>query len=424
MRVRSPRFAFTLVELLVVIAIIGLLVALLLPALAAAREAARSTQCKNNLRQFFISVSLHADNDPQERFASSGGWDCRRDGSIDTWGWVADMVNSGAGRPQDMLCPSNIAKASEKLNDYLGTTTIDPLEATPDASKIFAGATAYWNTGGTLAWDDALDPSVATTAAEAIALHFLDKGYNTNYATSWFFSRTAPSLQSAPSAGGSDVILSYPFGALPEAKIKSNNGTLGVLSQSVVSKSPITASRIPLMFDGNVGDAKEAFLEAPIPGYTDKGLAAGARLAESFCDGPALRDVAANGFTWLPWGKTSTAYAYNPDSSPIVNVWGYEQPPKGIAPVYPDDFVYLQDTRDMGPSHNGSCNVLFADGSIRTFKDNNGDGYLNPGFVVAGATAAQQAKIGYSSDEVELDPALIFSGVFVTKSPLGKGNLD
>jgi prepilin-type N-terminal cleavage/methylation domain-containing protein len=79
--------AFTLVELLVVIAIIGVLVALLLPAVQASREAARKTQCKNNLRQIAIAALGH---ESAQKHYPTGGWGYK---------WVG-WRDAGFGRKQ------------------------------------------------------------------------------------------------------------------------------------------------------------------------------------------------------------------------------------------------------------------------------------------------------------------------------------
>ncbi|WP_261365426.1 DUF1559 domain-containing protein [Anatilimnocola floriformis] len=96
---------FTLVELLVVIAIIGVLVALLLPAVQAAREAARSAQCKNNLRQ--VGLALHNYHDIHGRLPP--GWIGNTPEGVPGWGWSVSILPQIEQQPlHDNLIQRNL----------------------------------------------------------------------------------------------------------------------------------------------------------------------------------------------------------------------------------------------------------------------------------------------------------------------------
>lgn len=430
------RRGFTLVELLVVIAIIGILVALLLPAISKAREAARNATCRNNLRQFGMALHLFADKDPAGRFCT-GQSDFRRDGCMDTYGWVADIVNLGAGKPGQMLCPTNPLLGSEKLNELLGGDSSDGRDGV-DPLRLVAGMCGKdeWKgvSGGGNAGDGfgrtapmTNDPNSGNQRRVFIARYFMDEGYNSNYAASWFLSRSGPRVN----INGSNQVVTA--GPTTGQGLKGLNSTLGPLTRRVAETALVPTSNIPLLGDAAPGDVDEATLALTIEWDEDssddiwaaalgtKGkklwIARGALLTEAANDGPAYWNAASKSVSLI---APNGALLDNQIACDMQQQCGQPLGPNGTGV----NNSYLQDTRDWYTVHGGgpggSCNVLMADGSVRTFYDQQGDGFLNPGFPVAGLTSSELAGVGYTDGKVELPPGEMFNGVFLYRLTKGK----
>ncbi|MEM9644034.1 MAG: DUF1559 domain-containing protein [Planctomycetota bacterium] len=415
MQNRQSKSGFTLIELLVVIAIIALLAALLLPAITRAREAARAAQCQANLKNIGIGLYKYSVRSPGGTFCS-GASDFRRDGCMDTYGWVADLVNVGDANLNESLDPSNPLKGSEKLNDLYGRDTTDAKDGAP-ASRLEAGLCGKDNwqgfSGGEGSGQFADTNPTDLARAEIISRYFLTNGYNTNYAASWHLVRGMVKTESAV-VGSTTELTTASVGGF-----KGLSGTTGPLSVNSLERSRISSSNIGFIGCASPGDVDEAISAATFAhdpngvfgaqlGQNDsvEYIASGSLLTEAFNDGPAFWNPSNKTLDLIGNGVSLAAQQSCERGAPTTAAC---PAPTGTA----GNNNYLQDTRDWYAIHQGACNVLMGDGHVEIFNDTNADGFLNPGFPVEGLTDAEVSSVGYADDIVEMPRDKFFGGIFL-----------
>ena len=412
---RTRKQGFTLIELVVVIAIIALLAALLLPAITKAREAARAAQCQSNLKNIGVALFKYSSRTPSTAYCS-GASDFRRDGCMDTYGWVADVVNVGDGNMNESLDPSNPLRGSEKLNDLLGRDTTDAKDNAPlpRLSAGICGKADWKGTSGTATTGTFANTAVNTAErAELVSRYFMTGGYNTNYAASWHMVRGMMKTSVDTSTTPATLLTAATGG------FKGLGGSTGPLTANTMDRSRVSSSNVGMIGCAAPGDIDEAILSLTI-GHDSAGvfaggaddkveyIGAGALLTEAFNDGPAYWDATSKTLNLIGSGVSLANQLACERSEPTTSACAA---PTGSGTS--GNGVYLQDTRDWFAVHQGSCNILMADGGVRIFNDTNRDGFLNPGFGVTGLTDNEISQVGYADDTLEMPRDRFFAGVFI-----------
>jgi prepilin-type N-terminal cleavage/methylation domain-containing protein/prepilin-type processing-associated H-X9-DG protein len=354
----KKRSGFTLIELLVVIAIIAILIALLLPAVQQAREAARRTQCKNNLKQ--IGLALHNYHDVFGRFVYMKG------GTIG--GGNAARNDGNYVRRSGLI---SLLPYIEQANLYAKIEAGDPSGTNGVAGVVPPGGAAPWS--GWNGWFLQIDGFRCPTAPGIVTA----RG-TSNYA----FCRGD----------------SYAYTTWPSNGIYTNNGTNRDATQTSGLFCSLTCYGIRDITDG-----------------TSNTIAFGERVQASFgIGGKATPDIREAMLTNVG-GISTSAGACVAAATPLragaryntaanlkgrfSSIWQDGQP-ENVAfntVLAPNSFSCTNDTNGNADSsisilsassyHTGGAQFLMADGAVRFISENIDTGNLAPAVNTVGGSS-------------------------------------
>jgi prepilin-type processing-associated H-X9-DG protein len=293
----------------------------------------------------------------QDGRLSTGAYDHFRDGDATKVGWVADIVNGKFGNPTKSLDPVSRLKVNEKFCDMAGSVE----SGTLNNFRWLSNAVSRPSDGATVG-DKA---SIAGTAYFGTSQTLWDDGYNTNFATTWHFSR-----------GDNVITPSDRFTINGDSRdgSKSPLDGEGPLSTAVLSDPMFVSSadKIALLGAARAGDGNDSTINGSgtndantINKFIDptgrkRIVKTGDFSVESFTDGPtATRNMTA-----------ANAGVYGTSAGEKVHE---------INDIVPNCKTKKIKTSFGQIFGGGFANLLFADGSLRRVSDNNGYGGANKG---------------------------------------------
>jgi prepilin-type N-terminal cleavage/methylation domain-containing protein/prepilin-type processing-associated H-X9-DG protein len=320
--VRSEsRAGFTLVELLVVIAIIGILIALLLPAVQAAREAARRSQCTNNLKQVGLALYNYEGNNkyfpPGQVHTATGGEPARTTWGISLLPYIEQLnIATQYNHNANQTVAENVRVLQNIVPTYVCPTDIN-------TNKL-----EMPNSGSMLAIAIAPSSYKAMAGASPVgftAAHFVD---------GFFFDLTFMVMNPEPNPGYGVYAATFP-----------------PLSQSTAGQ-PSSWRGLLHVVNGNVNQARSLKFER-VADVRD-GLSNTLAITEYH--------TLSNNRNRAFWGYGRNQYSHSAAMVPISNrIPDYDRCVGFGHPVF-----YC--ARGFASLHPGGANALLADGSVRFFQ--------------------------------------------------------